>query len=475
MSTKQILHILLFFMILFSSFVPIYAEENEENTFHEYISAENINWFCCSDEEISGSLKPIFPAKNNYYGLSSQGFCSAGDYYIYTRYSSDSSSTTYVVIDKSTMKEVGHYEFSTIHSNSLTYNPDKQEVVAVTKSHAFVFSFIDGKLELLHDFIMNHNCCRIAYVHERQCYFMGTDKVIYLTTDFRTLTPYFHYPCVAINQGMGYDGHLIYINWYTPGFNQIYCYTVNGEFVKKYTLRSEKYTEVEEVDFDGSDMILNIAASPGHNGLYKVQSKHTYSDWTSKKKPTCLRYGEKHHFCTYCGAMESQRIDPTGKHEAGDWIVDQEPKCTTKGKRHIECKNCGLYLKEEITEATGHDYGKWNKVKSPNVFSKGQEYKECKNCGEKEYRDIQKLVAFMEIKDDFISIPKDKPYKMKVYLNVGDFLIDAAAKDKDMADIAVENKEMIITPKRTGKTSITIESASGIKKKINIVIKNQFW
>lgn len=450
----------------------VYAENNSG---YIHIDAELAQGFCFSETELSTYFKPVFLAGNNYYGLSSQGFCSAGDYYIYTRYSSDSSPTTYVVIDKATMKEIGHYEFRTIHSNSLTYNPDTQEVVAVTKSHAFVFDFIDGKLYLKYDYLMNHNCCRIAYIQERQCYFMGTADTIYTTTDFKTLIPYFHYPCIAVNQGMGYDGKLIYINWYTSGFNQIYCYTINGEFVKNYTIKSDIFMEIEEVDFDGADMILNVAASPGHNGLYKIQSNHFYTDWEIKKEASCSKYGEKRRYCRECNVMESERIPPTENHEWSDWIIDEEATCTTDGKRHIECKNCGTYQKSENIKKTGHDYGKWKTDIKPTTLKEGREIRTCSRCGENEYREIQRLLPYIETKKDYIVLNNKEPKKITVRLNVSDYLINAVAEDDSYVSAKTDGNSVTMEPLKTGTTTLTLYSSGGAEEKIKITIKGKMW
>ena len=253
--------------------------------------------YCNSNTELAQAMNPFFVVNNDYYGHTSQGMCVAEDTIIYTRFRGDYLPTTYVILDKNTKKEIAHQEFNTLHSNSLTYNPDTKEVVSVSKNHAYVFSYKKHTLTLEHTFILNHNCCKIAYVPSKKLYYLGTSNVIYSSKDCRSLTPVFSVPQIAINQGMGCDGKYLYIIWYTVGKNYLYKYSLDGSLIEKYTLFSDTYREIEEVDFFDDVMILNIANSMEHNGLYTVNSKHNYGKWEQTIKPTCAKTGEKIKIC----------------------------------------------------------------------------------------------------------------------------------------------------------------------------------
>ena len=335
--------------------------------------------FCRNDL----SLKDFFIVGPDYYNPTSQGMCIAGSYIIYTRYRSESSATVYVVIDKQTGKEVAHYSFNTSHSNSLTYNPDKKEVVAVTNSKAYVFSFKGTTLEYKTTYFLNHNCPKIAYVQSQHRYYLGTSTVIFSTEDFHSLRAEFHVPQLAINQGMGFDGRFLYIPWYRVGHNTVCVYDLNGREVKRYELISNTYREIEDIDFDGDRMFLNIANSPGHNGISTVDSIHTYGKWQKVKKETCGDAGLKEHLCKFCQHSETAVIPPTGKHKPGKWEPTKSPTCTKPGGHLKRCKVCKQVVKEESVPATGHSYTPWKRIALPDVFEVGTDYRHCEKCGRK--------------------------------------------------------------------------------------------
>ncbi|MBR5046947.1 MAG: hypothetical protein IKX76_01795, partial [Eubacterium sp.] len=94
----------------------------------------NSNAYCLKDTELADDLKACFLPKGNYYGPQSQGFCFAEDSVIYTRYTADYATTTYVILDAKTMEEKNCQSFHTLHSNSLTYNSKSKEVVCVSQN-----------------------------------------------------------------------------------------------------------------------------------------------------------------------------------------------------------------------------------------------------------------------------------------------------------------------------------------------------
>ena len=314
--------ILLFFILLFCLSSPSEA-------------------YCLQDTELGDDLKACFLPSGNYYGPQSQGFCFAGDSIIYTRYTADYTTTTYVILDAKTMKEKKCQSFNTLHSNSLTYNSNTKEVVCVSKKHAYVFSFDGESLELTADHYMNHNCPKIAYVSSEDTYYLGTSTVVYKTKDFERLTPAFHVPQVAVNQGMASDGVNLYIVWYSVANCSIYEYTTSGQLVEVFTLRSSSYREIEELDFYGPHIYLNIENSGSLSGIYKVKNTHDYDEWDVLQKPTCTSPGRKRHVCKRCGKKEEKNMDPTG-HVFGEWETVHMPDVLHHGIMQRTCFRCGL-------------------------------------------------------------------------------------------------------------------------------------
>ena len=296
--------------------------------------------YCLKDTELGDDLKPCFLPHGNYYGPQSQGFCFAGDKIIYTRYTADYATTTYVILDAKTMKEINCQSFNTLHSNSLTYNPTTKEVVCVSKNHAYVFSFDGESLELTADHYMNHNCPKIAYVSSEDVYYLGTSTVIYKTKDFQRLTPVFRVPQIAVNQGMASDGINLYIVWYSVGNCSIYEYTTLGQLVEIFTLKSDRYREIEELDFYGPHIYLSIENSGDLGGIYRVKNTHNYDKWDVLQKPTCTSPGRKRHICKRCGKIEEKDMKPTG-HIFGEWETVHMPDVLHYGIMQRSCFQCG--------------------------------------------------------------------------------------------------------------------------------------
>lgn len=98
------------------------------------------------------------------YESHTQGMCIAENYIVWTRTSdSDSSETTYVILDLKSKEEKGHYTFHTGHSNSLTYNSKKKELAVVTDGYVYLFDFNDGKMTQKDSFALSVHGCKVAY------------------------------------------------------------------------------------------------------------------------------------------------------------------------------------------------------------------------------------------------------------------------------------------------------------------------
>lgn len=425
--------------------------------------------YCNPDTELSHGMDPYFIAQSNYYGHTSQGMCVAGDYIIYTRFRSDSLPTTYVILDAKTKKEIAHQEFKTLHSNSLTYNPDTKEVVSVSKNHAYVFSFKKHTLTLEHTYILNHNCCKIAYVPSKKLYYLGTSNVIYSSKDCKSLSPVFEVPQIAVNQGMGSDGKYLYVVWYTVGKNYLYKYSLDGSLVEKYTLFSDTYREIEEIDFLDDQMILNIANSPDHNGLYTIDPKHAYGKWKQTLNPTCAKEGEKVKVCKNCGNEKKESIPPTGEHKEGKWILTQRPDCEHPGQRIKQCKVCGqTTLVDELPEK-GHRFTEWKTEVEPTVLKNGMGLRKCLDCGKAEYKVLPQISAIANFSVEYLPIQWHKSSAAPdIKLNKGDYIIEWTSKDPSIVSVSQNGK---LTAKKHGTTKICVETAGGATDSFNVKVQ----
>lgn len=418
----------------------------------------------CHEETLSESMNPFFIPPQGYYASASQGMCIADDTIIYTRYSSDDEKTVYVILDIMTGKELGHQEFDTLHSNSLTYNPAKQELVCVSKSRAFIFSYIDKHLELVDTVYMNHNCPKIAYNRSDGYYYLGTSSKVFRTLDFHNLEPVFSVPQLGINQGMGCDGVYLYIPWYTVGNNTVCVYDTSGTLVHKYSLVSDQYREIEDIDFVGDRMYLNIQNSP-ENGIYYIDPEHQYGEWKTELEPTCSNEGARIRQCLNCDDFQYESIPATGQHVAGKWEYSKKPTCTEEGSRFRTCTTCGKVLEEETVQPLGHNFTKWETVKEPDALNEGLEKRHCDRCDYKEDRAVEKLPAW--IKTPYPDMPAELEKGSIEYqyeMEKGDKLVSAYSDNAEVASC----EGTTITPLKCGHAVIHLRTEAGAEAEINV-------
>ena len=427
--------------------------------------------WCFKDSEVEPYLKPLFLGGQDLYHHTSQGMCVAGDYVVYTRFNTDSDATTYVIIDIKTKKEVAHYDFHTLHSNSLAYNPDTHQVVVASRQHAFVFDFNTdtGEMTPVDDIVLSHNCPKIAYVSSKKAFYLGTSTGIYKAKDLHHLEKAFSVSQDAVNQGMGSDGKYLYICWYRDANNHMNVYDTDGHFIRKITLKSTTYREIEDVDFKGDVMYLNIANSESQNGVHTVSSVHAFSKWQVDKKPTCAKEGARHRVCTSCGRKEEEVIPATNKHQAGDWIVTKKPTCTAKGEHKKECKVCKKLMKKEPIPELGHAFSSYVVVQEPDVLHEGKKERYCERCKKTENLPIAKLPAIIRCNVSYLPMRKYTSTDcISISLGKGDFIKRWASDNPDVASV---DQGGTVCARAEGTATITVRSEGGAVATITIKVQ----
>ena len=363
--------LVLSFVVLFAS-MPAYAAGKTD---------------FCHEEDLSKSMKAFFVPQRGFLKRTSQGVCVAGRYVIYTRYSSDDDTTSYVLLDKEKGTVASHYDFHTGHSNSLTYNTETGKVVTVSSGHAYVFSLEGSSLRLLADLRTPRNFCKIAYVAKKGGYYLGTGNAIYFSRDLKKYSKVFNVLQVAVNQGMACDGSYIYINWYRYRNNQIWKYTLNGQYVGKYTLVSSLYCEIEEVDFDRGRMYVNIVNSEA-NGIYVCDTEHAVQSWHTEKEANCGEEGLETSVCTRCSRRIKRKTPIVGNHEISGWTVLKAPNCEEEGIKARVCRKCRQVIEKQVVPCSGHSFGRWKVVKKASARSEGTMERICELCRKVETKKV---------------------------------------------------------------------------------------
>ncbi len=446
---------------------------------------------------------------NGKYRSSTQGMCVADHYLVVTRWSSNSKPTTYVVLDLETGKEVGHYDFSTGHSNSMAYNAAKNEIAVVTDGKAYLFDFSDGVMRKKESISVGNHAVKVAYVADKESYYISTGIRMFRTKDFRTLTETFRSSELATNQGMGSDGTNLFVCWWGSSKNTIEVLSTGGKKVTSYTLDDAVCDEVEEVDFYKGNMYLNITNSGSNNGIYVVAGDgnekvaeqqaetetkakttentkeeasatpeeqqeqeeaahiHEYSDWVVTKEATCAEDGQKERTCA-CGEKQIETIPATGQHKEGPWEQVTEETCEQEGLKQKFCQVCGAVLDEQVVQPTGHDYGEWRMSKNPTVFVNSEYVRTCKVCGLEELKNGEPLEPYLILDASLVTAWYKDPTKLQAVVNEGDTIVSWTSSDKKVASVSQNGT---VTPHRPGKASITVKTKSGLKKTCKVTVK----
>ncbi len=111
---------------------------------------------------------------------------------------------------------------------------------------------------------------------------------------------------------------------------------------------------------------------------------HEYSNWTTKKAPTCSSTGIEKRVCSVCGNEENRPItykDPGNHSNLGDLEIDYDSTCTEEGKGYRVCRACGEKVTVTISTKP-HDYGDWTTIIPPTCSSIGIKGRLCTECGE---------------------------------------------------------------------------------------------
>lgn len=152
-------------------------------------------------------------------------------------------------------------------------------------------------------------------------------------------------------------------------------------------------------------------------------------------------------------------------------IVDKKATCASAGSRHKECSVCGKKQEKTVIKATGkHTYGSWKVTKEATVFAAGQKSRSCTVCQKTETAAVAKLNATIRVSMTSIPLKVKQSYTIKVEgLAKGDKVKSWESSDKKIA--AVNSKGKIIAKKK-GSATVTVELASGLKKKIAVKVQS---
>lgn len=207
------------------------------------------------------------------------------------------------------------------------------------------------------------------------------------------------------------------------------------------------------------------------------KTPHTWgSNYTVDTAPTCAEVGYESIHCTVCGEKDPTTERELPKNDQHKWTiekVDVEATCVNPGMKHRECEVCGA--KEAATEipATNkHNYSDYVITKAPTVLKKGTKARTCQDCGIIDSVSLKKLKPTAKLNATKVILQKSpSTSKLQVSgLAEGDYV--KSWKSGNTKLVTVNKKGKLTAKKKTGKTTVTATLASGLKKKITVVVQS---
>ena len=172
----------------------------------------------------------------------------------------------------------------------------------------------------------------------------------------------------------------------------------------------------------------------------------------------------------YTDDYKKENVPEDHQHNWGAGFVTKNATCTENGVLTYLCK-CGE-TKTEIIPATGHKFGNWEKVSDATVFAPKKEVHTCSVCKTQETRENgTKLKATIKVNATTLPLKvKQKTSALKVTgLANGDSVKSWKSSNKKI--FTVSSKGVIKAGKKTGKATLTITLASGLKKKVTVKVQ----
>ncbi len=217
---------------------------------------------------------------------------------------------------------------------------------------------------------------------------------------------------------------------------------------------------------------------------------------TAQKNPTCLETGRKAYWtCTTChqvfaDAAAAQPTTPAALTiPAAGHQLNQTPAkaatCVAEGTRgYWTCGTCGKVFADqagtiETTVASqvlgkvAHAMGGYVETVHPTALAAGVKTRTCSVCGYAENAEVAKLVSNVKLTTSKLPLQiKQKVALSKIVTGMaeGDYIASAASANKKIA--TVDNKGNVKGVK-AGKTTITLNFASGTSRTVTIVVQKK--
>ncbi|MDO4297402.1 MAG: Ig-like domain-containing protein [Lachnospiraceae bacterium] len=227
-------------------------------------------------------------------------------------------------------------------------------------------------------------------------------------------------------------------------------------------------------NFSGMNGTQNFAVPTLSQTEYQRSSHVCQWQEISRTVPTCQKNGTVEYKCTDCDRTKTEYL-PAVTHSWGKYSYNGDATCTKNGTKTAKCKfGCGTTnTVADPKYPKGHSYSsKWTIDKAATCLAAGSKSHHCTVCGaKKDVTKIKKLTPTIKLSETKVVLTIGKAGKtIKVSkLGKGDKVKSWKSSNTSVAKVSSKGK---ITPqKKTGKATITVTLASGLKKKISVTVQ----
>ena len=472
-----------------------------------FSSPVNDAGFCTENTNLSSLVENFTELESSrQIGYVVQGMCVAEDYIIVTRWKGNNKDTTFQVLDINTGEVISSFSLNTGHSNSMTYNPETNEIIVVSGDSSkkiYILNFEDGEISYKDTLKTDYAFSAICYVNSQDMYYLSTGNKIYSSDDLCDFDKEFNIKHIGNCQGMASDGTDIYLCWSCGSTQKIQRFNTAGENTETYKI-DNTCRELEEIDFYGTDMYLGDNRL-NKDAVFKISSEHDFSEWGTISEPTCTEPGEEKRTCNICGYEEINEL-PIIDHTFSDWKITTPATCKTEGKQqrtclycdaveeetipvdssnHISgewiekpstciepgeknryCIECGALLEHVTIPANGHLYSEWKEIKSPTVYTSGKKQRQCTICKYKETGIIRSLTPSVTIDSQNINLKKFTKSSINITLQTGDEILSSKTSNPLIASLSGN----VIHTRFPGTATITIKTKAGAITDIKVSV-----
>lgn len=214
-------------------------------------------------DRIDPYLIPYFQSNTK----TTQGICAAGDYLIFTEV--DGADTTYYVLDIMGKNVLSYATFQTGHSNSLTFDPNTDEILTVDDNTLYKIHMTGYVLDSMTSVDLSPASFTAISYWDGVYYLRETNtQKLYSTTDFVTydeiMTIDYGNFASPTPQSFKVMNTLLFVPTSFTGTHTevIFVYDLeNGDLIHTYEFSSYAYGEIEDVEIYKGNLIVNFNSS----------------------------------------------------------------------------------------------------------------------------------------------------------------------------------------------------------------------